>query len=156
MRIPTSAKVEFCNNSRTECLVFQSWTSIFRSKNNEKKHGNTHITRYFLSKGQGTRRILKLGFLNPTEIDKNPSLASKCPFLCSPNVPSQDAKVKPPSMPNERLRYQECQDSLATVPRICNPKAMDNHRGPAAEGVAHKINIKWLWGSGAGQKVQKS
>ena len=69
----------------------------------------------------------------------------KCPLLCSPvsqnrpRVP-QDAKVKPPIMPNDKFASQKYQDPLATMPRICNPEAMSNDRGPAAEGVAHKIN----------------
>ena len=69
---------------------------------------------------------------------------SKCPLLCSPvsqnrpRVP-QDAKVKPPIMPNDKFASQKYQDPLATMPRICNPEAMSNDRGPAAEGVAHKI-----------------
>ena len=68
----------------------------------------------------------------------------KCPLLCSPvaqNLPRvpQDAKVKPPIMPNDRFASQKYQDPLATMPRICNPEAMSNDRGPAAEGVAHKI-----------------
>ncbi len=62
-------------------------------------------------------------------------------FLVLPNVPSQDAKVKPTSMPNKRLRYQECQDPLAAMPTNCNPRAMDNDRGLAAEGVARKIDL---------------
>ena len=61
-----------------------------------------------------------------------------------PRVP-QDAKVKPPSMPNDRSGNQGCQDPVARMPRICkesaNPKAMSNDRGPAAEGVAHKIGL---------------
>ena len=69
---------------------------------------------------------------------------SKCPLLCSqvsqnrPKVPKH-AKVKPPIMLNDRFAYQECQGPLATMPRNCNPEAMSNDRGPAAEGVAHKI-----------------
>ena len=58
-----------------------------------------------------------------------------------PRVP-QDAEVKPPSTPNDRSGYQKCQDPLAAMPRICNPEAMSNDRGPAAEGVAHKIRHK--------------
>ena len=67
----------------------------------------------------------------------------KCPLLCSPvsqnrpRVPKY-AKVKPPIMVNDRFAYQECQGPLATMPRNCNPEAMSNDRGPAAEGVAHK------------------
>ena len=69
---------------------------------------------------------------------------SKCPLLCSPvsqNRPrvSQDAKVKPPIIPNDKFASQKYQDPLATMQRICNPEAMSNDRGPAAEGVAHKI-----------------
>ena len=69
---------------------------------------------------------------------------SKIPLLCSPmsqnrpRVP-QDAKVKPRIMLNERFASQKYQDPLATLPRICNPETMRNDRGPAAEGVAHKI-----------------
>ena len=69
---------------------------------------------------------------------------SKRPLLCSPmsqnrsRVP-QDAKVKLPIMQNEMCAYQECQGPLATMPKICNPKAMSNGRGPAAEAVAHKV-----------------
>ena len=69
---------------------------------------------------------------------------AKCPLLCSqvsqnrPKVPKH-AKVKPPIMLNDRFAYQECQGPLATMPRNCNPEAMSNDRGPAAEGVAHKI-----------------
>ena len=69
---------------------------------------------------------------------------SKTPLLCSPvsqnrpRVP-QDAEVKPPIMPNDRLASQKHQDPLATMLRISNPEAMSNDRGPAAEGVAHKI-----------------
>ena len=51
----------------------------------------------------------------------------------------QDAKVKPPNMPDDRFASQKYQDPLATMPRISNPEAMSNDRGPAAEGVAHKI-----------------
>ena len=69
---------------------------------------------------------------------------SKCLLLCSPvsqnrhRVP-HDAKVKPPIMPNDRFASQKYQDPLATLPRICNPETKSNDRGPAAEGVAHKI-----------------
>ena len=47
--------------------------------------------------------------------------------------------MKPPIMPNDKFASQKYQDPLATMPRICNPEAMSNDRGPAAEGVAHKI-----------------
>ena len=65
-------------------------------------------------------------------------------MLCSPvsqNRPRLplDAKVKPPIMPNDRFASHKYQDPLATMPRICNPEAMSDDRGPAAEGVAHKI-----------------
>ena len=63
-------------------------------------------------------------------IAKTPSMQPASP---------QDTKVEPPSMPSDRSGYQRCQDPLATMPRICNPTAMSNDRGPAAEGVAHKI-----------------
>ena len=69
---------------------------------------------------------------------------SKCPLLCSqvsqnrPKVPKH-AKVKPPIMLNDRFAYQECQGPLPTMPRNCNPEAASTDRGPAAEGVAHKI-----------------
>ena len=74
----------------------------------------------------------------------------KCPLLCSPvsqnrpRVPKY-AKVKPPIMLNDRFAYQECQGPLATMPRNCNPEAMSNDRGPAAEGVAHKIIINIIF-----------
>ena len=42
-------------------------------------------------------------------------------------------------MQNDKFASQKYQDPLATMPRICNPEAMSNDRGPAAEGVAHKI-----------------
>ena len=42
-------------------------------------------------------------------------------------------------MPNDRFTSQNYQDRLAIMPRICKPEAMSNDRGPAAEGVAHKI-----------------
>ena len=64
--------------------------------------------------------------------------------MCSPmlqdrlRVP-QDSKVKSPRISNNELGTQKCQDPLATLPRICNPKAMSNGRGPATEGLAHKI-----------------
>ena len=97
------------------------------------------------------------GYQNPPKINKNQGLDLKvlfCCLLCSPmsqnwpRVP-QHAKVKQPIMPNDRFAYQRCQDALATMPRICNPEAMGNDRGPAAEGVAHKIralseNLKCL------------
>ena len=69
---------------------------------------------------------------------------SKCPLLCSqvsqnrPKVPKH-AKVKPPIMLNDRFAHQECQGPLPTMPRNCNPEAASADRGPAAEGVAHKI-----------------
>ena len=73
--------------------------------------------------------------------------ASKCPLLCSPmsqdrpRVP-QDAKVKPPSMPTkQRVWVPKMPRSACNLLRICNPEAMSNDRGPAAEGVAHKICI---------------
>ena len=56
-----------------------------------------------------------------------------------PRVP-QATKVKPPSMQNNRFGYQKCQNPLATMPRICKPRAMSNGRGPAAADVAHKIH----------------
>ena len=89
------------------------------------------------------------GYQNPPKINKNQGLDLKvlfCCLLCSPmsqnwpRVP-QHAKVKQPIMPNDRFAYQRCQDALATMPRICNPEAMGNDRGPAAEGVAHKISF---------------
>ena len=55
----------------------------------------------------------------------------------------QDAKLKPPSMPNDRFEDQKSQDPLAIMPRICNPRAMSDGRRPAAEGVADKINITY-------------
>ena len=88
------------------------------------------------------------GYQNPPKINNNQGLEVKvlfCCLLCSPmsqnwpRVP-QHAKVKQPIMPNDRFAYQECQGPLATMPRNCNPEAMDNDRGPAAEGVAHKIS----------------
>ena len=42
-------------------------------------------------------------------------------------------------MPNDKFASQKYEDPLATMPRIYNPEAMGNDRGPAAEGVAHKI-----------------
>ena len=76
-----------------------------------------------------------------------------CCLLCSPmsqNWPrvTQHAKVKQPIMPNDRFAYQRCQDALATMPRICNPEAMGNDLGPAAEGVAHKIRRTPAGGAG--------
>ena len=69
-------------------------------------------------------------------------------FRSWPRVP-QHATVKQPIMPNDRLAYQRCQDALATMPRISIPEAMGNDRGPAAEGVAHKITTSevmlWSW-----------
>ena len=84
------------------------------------------------------------------KIRKNPSLDLTDPFIMLPSVSKstqgpQDAKVKQPSMPNHRFAYQRCQDPLATMPSICNPEAMGNDRGPAAEGVAHKISIQKCW-----------
>ena len=38
-----------------------------------------------------------------------------------------------------KVGYQKCQDPSATMPSFCNPGAVSNVRGPAAEGVAHKI-----------------
>ena len=49
--------------------------------------------------------------------------------------------MKPPIMPNDKFASQKYEDPLATMPRIYNPEAMSNDRGPAAEGVAHKIRI---------------
>ena len=46
-------------------------------------------------------------------------------------------------MSNNSFGYKECQDPLATIPRICNPSAMSNGRGPAAEGVAHMIATQY-------------
>ena len=68
---------------------------------------------------------------------------SKCLLLCSPMSQDhprgpQEAKVKPSSMPKDRFADQQCQDPLATMPRIRDPEAMSNDRGPAAGGVAHK------------------
>ena len=60
----------------------------------------------------------------------------------------QDAKVKPPIMPNDRFASQIYKDPLATMPRIYNPEAMSNDRGPAAEGVAHKIRRTPAGGAG--------
>ena len=84
------------------------------------------------------------GHQNPPKICKNPSLDLKVSFVMLPNVPNrlripQDAKVKPPIMPNDKFASQKYQDPLATLPRICNPETMSNDRGPAAEGVAHKM-----------------
>ena len=42
-------------------------------------------------------------------------------------------------MPNDTFASQKYQDPLATLPRVCNPRAVSNGRGPAAEGVAHTI-----------------
>ena len=85
--------------------------------------------------------------VKPPSMPNDRSGEQRCPLLCSPvsqDRPrvTQDAKVKPPSMSNDRSGYQRCQDPLATMPRICNPKAMSNDRGPAAEGVAHKIILE--------------
>ena len=77
-----------------------------------------------------------------------PARTSKNPLLCflvsqdRPRVP-QDAQMKPPSMPNDRFGYRKCLDPLATMSRNCNPRARSNGRGPAAKGVAHKINISF-------------
>ena len=72
--------------------------------------------------------------------------APQCPKI-GPGFPST-TKKKQPIMPNDRFAYQRCQDALATMPRICNPEAMGNDRGPAAEGVAHKIRRTPAGGAG--------
>ena len=87
------------------------------------------------------------GRQNPPKICKSPSLDLKVSFVMLPNVPNrpripQDAKVKPPIMPNDRFAFQKYEDPLASMSGICNPAAMRNDRGPAAEGVAHKIYAK--------------
>ena len=56
-----------------------------------------------------------MGSPNAPKINKNQAWTSKCPFLCSPLSQDrprvlQDAKVKPPSMQNNRFGYQKCQD----------------------------------------------
>ena len=96
-------------------------------------------------------------FFNPWHPDSNPKIIrknletsiNKYTFFGlryptnienGPRVP-QDAKVKQPSMPNNRLTFQKCQDPLATMPRICNPRALSNGRGPGAVSAAHKISI---------------
>ena len=59
----------------------------------------------------GTQNAFKMGSLNPRKINKNPSLDLQVFFLVLPNVPGspQDAKVRPPSIPNYRFGYQKCQ-----------------------------------------------
>ena len=84
------------------------------------------------------------GHQNSLKIYENPSLDLKVSLVMLPSNPKsaqgpQDAKVKPPIMPNDRFASQIYKDPLATMPRIYNPEAMSNDRGPAAEGVAHKI-----------------
>ena len=84
------------------------------------------------------------GHQNLQKIGKDSSLDLKVSFVVFPCIPKsaqgpQDAKVKPPIMPNDKFASQRYQDPLPTMPRICNPEAMSNDRGPAAEGVAHKI-----------------
>ena len=72
------------------------------------------------------------------------SLGSKNVLCCAPECP----KIVPgsdrvPKLSHQacqiRSGYPRCQDPLATTPIICNPAAMSNDRGPAAEGVPHKI-----------------
>ena len=52
MRNPISAKADFCNSSFAKCLFFQSQTSRFKPKNQQKKKpGNKHEqTPFFKSK----------------------------------------------------------------------------------------------------------
>ena len=57
--------------------------------------------------------------------------------------------MKPPIMSNDKFASQKYEAPLATMPRIYNPEAMSNERGPAAEGVAHKISSGWVSGNDA-------
>ena len=67
----------------------------------------------------------------------------KVSFVMLPSFPksaqSPGRQSEPPIILNDRFASQKYQDPLATMPSICNPEAMSNDRGPAAEGVAHKI-----------------
>ena len=147
MRIPTSLKVDFCNTSLAKFLVFQSQTSRTKPKNHQKKqpgimHEQTHLFRYPKSCQNEVSKSNKN--------ESNQAWTSKRPLLCSPvsqdcpKVP-QDARVKPPSMPNDRFGYHKCQDPLASMLRICNARATSDGWGPAAEGVAHKLMTSRCW-----------
>ena len=147
---PISAKVDFCNTSLAKCCFLQSQTSSFKPKDHQEKEtwGQAWTNTLFWSKVP--KKLSKAVPKSTQKLMQIWAWTSKCPLLYSPV--SQDhpwvprgAKAKPPRMPNDRSGYQRCQDPLATTPRICNPSAMSNDRGPTPEGVAHKI-LKFFWG----------
>ena len=105
-----------------------------------KRNLETSIKKCICFKSKVSKKLIKWGPSSKNH-SKTQAWTPKYPLLCSPvskhrpSVP-QDAKVKPPSMQSDKLAYQKCQDPLATIPRICNPRAMSNGRRPAAEGAA--------------------
>ena len=75
---------------------------------------------------------------------KNKTWTSKCPLLCylmSQNQPRVPQVAK--SEATNHAKWQVCvtkkPNPFTTMPRICDPKAMSNGWGPAAEGVANEI-----------------
>ena len=90
-----------------------------------------------------------MGSLNRTIIAQNQTLDIKESFVVSPNVPrsfkvTHNAKLGPPSMPNERFGRQKFQDPLATMPRTCIP---GNRCSCRANDDGHGITStdrKWL------------
>ena len=68
IRIPTSARIDFCNTSLAKFLVLQSQTSKSRPKNHQKKKpGNKHEEIHFFI--QGTQKTFKTGSLNSQQIN---------------------------------------------------------------------------------------